>query len=81
MKFIQLFTTSAFYLTFTAQTSTAQFLKAKSCDYLNDKCGSSKYCQAAPGDCLKKTATIAGKCQLAPEMCTLNIDPVCGCDG
>ena len=81
MKFIQLVATSAFYLIFSTQTATADYLKAQSCDYLDDQCGGNKYCQAAPGDCLLKIATISGKCQLPPSMCTYDMNPVCGCDG
>lgn len=81
MKFIQLFTTSSFYLILSAQTSTASFLQGKNCDYLNDQCGRDKYCQAAPGDCLLKTASIGGNCQQPPTMCTADMNPVCGCDG
>jgi hypothetical protein len=81
MKFIQLFTGSL-YLVLNSNSANASFLQGKSCDYLNDQqCGRDKYCQAAPGDCRLKSASIPGNCQQPPAMCTYELNPVCGCDG
>ena len=83
MKFITLFTTSS-YLVLASNGANASFLglKGKWCEYTNDQqCGRDKYCQAAVGDCLLKTATIDGNCQQPPAVCTMDSDPVCGCDG
>ena len=81
MKFIQLFTTSSLYLVLNSSSASASFLQGKSCEYLNDTCGRNKFCQAAPGDCRLKSASIPGNCVVPPMVCTANVDPVCGCDG
>jgi len=44
-------------------------------------CGRDKFCQAAPGDCRLKSASIPGNCVVPPMVCTKIMDPVCGCDG
>ena len=83
MKLIQLFTTSSLYLVLNNfSAANASFLQGKSCDYLNDTmCGRDKFCQAAPGDCRLKSASIPGNCVVPPVVCTKIMDPVCGCDG
>ena len=32
------------------------------------------------GDCVTNKRNAAGTCELTPEICTYNIDEVCGCD-
>ena len=38
------------------------------------------YCRMYPGDCTA-LADAAGVCTPKPQMCTMQYDPVCGCDG
>lgn len=38
------------------------------------------FCQMAPGECVD-IADAAGACAQKPEACTMQYDPVCGCDG
>ena len=38
------------------------------------------YCRMYPGDCTA-LADAAGICTPKPAMCTMQYDPVCGCDG
>ena len=38
------------------------------------------YCRMAPGDC-ESIADASGTCAAKPAMCTMEYDPVCGCDG
>ena len=38
------------------------------------------FCETKPGECVS-VADVAGTCRTKPEACTLNYDPVCGCDG
>lgn len=40
---------------------------------------SGDYCRYAPGDC-KKLADAAGVCTPQPNACTMQYDPICGCD-
>lgn len=61
--------------------------KAK-CDSGSNKCTSdqdcdaSEYCAYKPGQCLLPTFNILqGTCTWKPEACTMQYDPVCGCDG
>ena len=42
----------------------------------NDNCEEGYYCEKPAGDCEGE-----GRCQLKPEVCTVEYDPVCGCDG
>ena len=42
-------------------------------------CGEGEYCELEIGQC--RTADAAGVCQTAPDACTLEFAPVCGCDG
>lgn len=81
MKWILLFFPSLSFVLNT-NTASASFLQGKSCDYLrNDQCGRDKYCRAATGQCLLKSATIPGSCEVPPTACTFDMNPVCGCDG
>lgn len=38
------------------------------------------YCAIKEGEC-RTIADVAGSCQPKPEACTMQYDPVCGCDG
>ena len=38
------------------------------------------YCRIYPGDC-ENLADAAGTCAAKPAMCTMQYEPVCGCDG
>lgn len=38
------------------------------------------FCDYAPGECLE-IADAAGVCRKKPDFCTMQYDPVCGCDG
>ncbi len=38
------------------------------------------YCRIFPGDCTS-LADAAGICSPKPQMCTMQYDPICGCDG
>ncbi len=38
------------------------------------------YCKSEPGICVE-VADYAGVCTKKPEICTMQYDPVCGCDG
>ena len=42
----------------------------------NSDCEATHYCAREPGDC-----DGVGACQIRPEICTQQWDPVCGCDG
>lgn len=37
------------------------------------------FCEFAAGEC-KTIADVAGKCRTKPEICTMDYNPVCGCD-
>lgn len=43
------------------------------------RCGEGLWCEHAPGQC--KVADGSGMCAKAPEVCTQDYNPVCGCDG
>lgn len=43
---------------------------------LNSDCATGEFCRTATGDCGG-----VGDCQVIPFVCTLQFDPVCGCDG
>lgn len=45
-----------------------------------NECAGDDYCAVTEGRCLLNIAEIFGRCQPLPEMCTFNMDPVCGCD-
>mmetsp|Transcript_10716 Transcript_10716/g.23735 ORF Transcript_10716/g.23735 Transcript_10716/m.23735 type:complete len:260 (-) Transcript_10716:353-1132(-) len=45
-----------------------------------NECTSGEYCAVTEGQCMLRIAEIYGKCLPLPEMCTYNMDPVCGCD-
>jgi hypothetical protein len=38
------------------------------------------YCASEPGVC-RNTADYSGICTMKPEACTMDYNPVCGCDG
>lgn len=53
---------------------------AKRCGgFAGEACDKGQYCQYPIGQC--KSADIFGECQPIPQACTMNYDPVCGCDG
>lgn len=41
---------------------------------------STDYCRTYPGDCAKITDS-SGTCAPKPQMCTMEYEPICGCDG
>lgn len=41
----------------------------------NDQCGSDEFCLKREGDCMG-----FGTCEVTPTICTMEVDPVCGCD-
>ena len=45
----------------------------------SDVCSKGLYCQFPGNTCGARNTT--GECQLIPEVCTQEINPVCGCDG
>ena len=47
----------------------------KECDD-NSVCADGEYCEKTAGDC-----NGAGICQAKPTVCTLQLNPICGCDG
>lgn len=56
--------------------------RGQTCRYPNDDdCRDDEFCKVETGDCRKRSTTISGKCTEKPEMCTLDYNPVCGCDG
>ena len=42
-------------------------------------CDKGLFCEKPAGQC--NTAVLAGKCEVTPEVCTEQFEPVCGCDG
>ena len=38
------------------------------------------YCRLFPGDC-GQLSDAAGECTPKPQMCTMQYEPICGCDG
>jgi hypothetical protein len=42
-------------------------------------CGTGEFCRYPAGDC--GVAGDSGSCAVMPEICTLDYQPVCGCDG
>ena len=42
-------------------------------------CDEGLWCEHADGQC--NVADVAGMCAKAPEVCTQDYNPVCGCDG
>lgn len=42
----------------------------------NSDCQATEFCKKAEGDCQG-----LGVCQPKPELCTILVDPICGCDG
>ena len=44
------------------------------------RCGAEEWC-AYPADAVCGHADVFGACRKRPEACTLQYDPVCGCDG
>ena len=52
----------------------------KSCGGVSGtKCETGEFCEFAEGHCV--AADQRGQCKPKPEVCTLEYDPVCGCDG
>ena len=45
----------------------------------NSDCGEDEFCELKEGDCEGEVAK--GICKRKPEICTMDFDPVCGCDG
>merc|ERR1739848_789537 len=46
-------------------------------------CGTKKFCRLETGACskLSRVEKGGGLCVTAPEVCTMHMEPVCGCDG
>lgn len=43
-------------------------------------CGNDEFCQLDTGTCITKIGFFTGNCAIKPEACTMEYDPVCGCD-
>jgi hypothetical protein len=73
-----LFIMSCFFAAVTAQAA-GNAAEKRECT-LADKsaCGPKEYCDFAPGSCGQGGAK--GACRLKPDMCTMEYNPVCGCD-
>ena len=48
---------------------------------VNVVCDTGLYCMYDEGVCGENDTTVTGTCEVMPEACTLDYDPVCGCDG
>ena len=46
---------------------------------VNRGCPSGQFCSYAIGNCGQGNAV--GRCETKPQMCTMEYNPVCGCDG
>jgi hypothetical protein len=50
--------------------------------FTDGDCKAGEFCGLKPGECLLPTFNILqGKCAPKPQACTMQYDPVCGCDG
>jgi len=48
----------------------------------NGDCGAGEYCKTLyTGDCMLRIAEIEGRCETKSEVCTMDINYVCGCNG
>jgi hypothetical protein len=60
--------------------------KATACDTQSGcktdaDCAADQFCKLGDGQCLLPTLSTTGTCAVRPEVCTMQYDPVCGCDG